>query len=321
MKGAARVCGLAVATLLLAACSTERDQADFFAPEGVDVLVVEAVLIVGQDFPTIRLSRTLAPDVPYTAESAAETGATITIRAPADGQAVGYQDIGIPGLYNPAYYILRVEAETEYELEVITTRGERLTATTRTPAPFAVDSWTLMNSAGTADLRDLRTFAEVGDTSDVYDQPENQLVYAEGLLEARFAAGGAANFAGVGYQLALFSLDLDSDYVIDPPFFEEEDFEDLSRTGSSPALVATDGRARLPWFGIYYEGRYLYKIYTLDLNWYDVVRSTPLAGGGLGFGGNAGDGSDRPIFHVEGGIGLFGSASVDSVGFTILPAP
>ena len=317
-----RACGPVLAALLLAACSTERDQADFFAPGDVDVLVVEAVLIVGQDFPTIRLSRTLAPDVPYTPEGAAETGATITVRAPADGQAVGYEDIGVPGLYVPAWSNrLQVEAGTEYELEVVTTRGERLTAGTRTPAPFAVDSWTLMNSAGTADLRDLRTFAEVGDTASIYDQPENQLVYAEGLLEARFAAGGPVVFAGAGYQLALFSLDLDSDYVIDPPFFEEEDFEDLSRSGSSPVLVATDGRARLPWFGIYYEGRHLYKVYTLDRNWYDLVRSTPLAGGGLGFGGNAGDGSDRPIFHVEGGIGLFGSASVDSVGFTILPAP
>ena len=202
---------------------------------------------------------------------------------------------------------------------MVTAAGERLTATTRTPARFAVDSWVLLDSAGQAVERTLATFAEAGDS--VYVQPENQLVYAEGLLEARWRSGGAANFAGAGYQLALFSLDLDSDYVVEPPFFDEEDFEDLGRMGSSPALVALEGEARLPWFGIYYEGRHLYKVYTLDLNWYDLVRSTPQAGGGLGFGGNAGDGTDRPIFHVEGGIGLFGSASVDSVGFTILPAP
>lgn len=305
---------------LLVACSTEREPGDFFAPGDVDVLVVDAVLIVGQDFPLIRLSRTLAPDVPYTRESAAETGAAITITSPAGGPAVNYEEIGVPGLYAPVWTNQRlVDAETEYELEVVTTRGERLTATTRTPARFAVDTWVLMDSAGQVDERTLATFAEAGDS--VYYRPENQLVYAEGLLEARFAAGGAANFAGVGYQLALFSLDLDSDYVVDPPFFDDEDFEDLGRMGSSPALVALEGEVRLPWFGIYYEGRHLYKVYTLDLNWYDLVRSTPQAGGGLGFGGNAGDGTDRPIFHVDGGIGLFGSASVDSVGFNILPAP
>ncbi len=34
-----------------------------------------------------------------------------------------------------------------------------------------------------------------------------------------------------------------------------------------------------------------------------------------------GSGFDRPIFHVEGGIGLFGSASTDSVGIIVLPRP
>ena len=143
--------------------------------------------------------------------------------------------------------------------------------------------------------------------------------YAEGLLEVRFPSGGAAAFAADGYQLALFSIDLGSDYVIDPPFFEEEDFEDLARMGSSPALLADDGKVRLPWFSIYYQGRHVFKVYTVDLNWYDLVRSTPQTDGGLGFGGNVGETADRPIFRVEGGIGLFGSASVDSVGFFVLP--
>ena len=197
------------------------------------------------------------------------------------------------------------------------TRGEELTARTVTPASFSVDEWVLLDSTGSTELRTLKTFADAGD--DVYSQPENRLSYAEGLLEARFAPGGAGLFAGWGYQLALFSIDPGSDYVIDPPFFEEEDFEDLPRKGSSPILNIDDGRVRLPWFGIYFEGRHNYKVFVTDLNWYDLVRSTPPADGGLGFGGNAGDTQDRPIFHVDGGIGLFGSAAVDSVGFYILP--
>jgi hypothetical protein len=40
-----------------------------------------------------------------------------------------------------------------------------------------------------------------------------------------------------------------------------------------------------------------------------------------GFGGNAGDDFARPKFNVNGGIGLFGSASADSIGFFILPRP
>ena len=149
--------------------------------------------------------------------------------------------------------------------------------------------------------------------------PANQLAYAEGLLEARFASGGAAVFAALGYQLALFSIDPDADYVIDPPFFEDDDFEELPRQGSSPVLVVDSGRVRLPWFGVFFEGRHNYKVYALDQNWYDLVRTTPQTDGGLGFGGNAGDSQDNPLFRVNGGIGLFGSAAADSVGFFILP--
>ena len=74
---------------------------------------------------------------------------------------------------------------------------------------------------------------------------------------------------------------------------------------------------RLPWFAVYYDGRHLVKTYAVDRNWYDLVRTTP-EGGGL-FGGNLGEGQDPPTFHVTGGIGLFGSASVDENGFRINP--
>jgi hypothetical protein len=63
----------------------------------------------------------------------------------------------------------------------------------------------------------------------------------------------------------------------------------------------------------------VWRTYALDRNWYDLVRSDPDEGGS--FGGLAGDEFERPLFHVEGGIGLFGSAAVDSVGFVVLPRP
>jgi len=308
--------------LALAACTPERDQSELFAPQDVDLLVIDAVLLVGQEYPVIRLTRTLAPDVPFNQDSAGEVGAAITIKAMIDsvGMAMPYLDVpGEPGYYQPnsggGFEIL---PETEYRLTVRSSRGENLTARTLTPARFSADEWLLLDPSGTTELRTLQTFADAGDS--VFYRPENQLTYAEGLLEVRFTSGGAAAFAAVGYQLALFSIDLDSDYVIDPPFFEEDDFQDLARMGSSPALIADNGRVRLPWFSIYFQGRHVFKVYTIDLNWYDLVRSTPQTDGGLGFGGNVGETADRPIFRVEGGIGLFGSASVDSVGFFVLPA-
>ena len=75
----------------------------------------------------------------------------------------------------------------------------------------------------------------------------------------------------------------------------------------------------MPWVAVYFQGRYQVKVFAVDTNWYDFIRSDPQsAGGGPGFGGNAGDSFERPIFHVDGGIGLFGSAAVDSIGFRVL---
>jgi hypothetical protein len=109
--------------------------------------------------------------------------------------------------------------------------------------------------------------------------------------------------------------------VIDPDFFEEDDFEDLERENYSPMFLGEDGSVRLPWFAIFFEGRYQIKVWSVDRNWNDLVRSSPALNQGAGFGGNAGDGFERPIFHVEGGFGLFGSAAVDAVGFRVLPSP
>jgi hypothetical protein len=301
----------------VAACTPERDQSELFAPEFLDVLVVDAVLIVDQEYPLIKLSRTLAPDVAFNQENAAETGASISISS-AETTLI-YTDLpGQPGVYYTGSALV-IRPETEYQLTVNTFPGETLTATTTTPASFAVEEWVLLDATGSTVLRRLKTFDDVGDS--VYYQPENQLVYAEGLLEARFTSGGAGVFSALGYQLALFSIDPDSDYVIDPPFFEDEDFEDLPRKGSSPILIVDSGRVSLPWFGVFFQGRYDYKVFAVDQNWYDLVRTTPQTDGGLGFGGNAGDGQDNPLFRVQGGIGLFGSAAVDSVGFYILPNP
>ena len=311
--------GAGFMALLVAGCTPERDPTELFADDGAGQLVVEGVLIVGRPLPTVRLSRTLAPGTPYTWEAAAENLATVVIIA--DGSdAIPYAQYGFgPGVYLPPEYVVTVVAPgSTYDLFVEAASGEFLHAVTTTPQPFQVESWTLLDASGLSELRTLRTFAQAGDL--IYDAVENQLVYAEGLLEARFRGIAAVDLGAAGFQLALFSLDLDSGYVIDPPFFEEGDFEDLDRAGSSPAVNAERGAVRLPWFSIYYEGRHLYKVFAVDRNWFDYIRSIPEANVGFGFGGNAGDNFASPLFHVDGGIGLFGSAAVDSVGFTILRA-
>jgi hypothetical protein len=278
----------------------------------VDIPVVDAVLVVDQPLPRLLLTRTQPPDRPYSIADAAIRDAEVFIVTDA-GDTIPYEPRAASGAYDPLPLPAPiVEPGRSYHLTVITDRGERITASTTTPARLALQEWVLVAGQGNPADRTLRTFTELG--GGVYDAPENQLVYPQGILEGRLAGDEA-----LGYQLALFSLDPGADFVIDPPFFDEDDFDSLERSVSSPVLEATDGAIRLPWFAVYFEGRYLFKIQALDRNAYDLVRSTPQ--GGFGVGGNAGDNFERPIYNVEGGIGLFGAVAVDSVGFRVLPAP
>ncbi len=300
----------------LVACTPERDPATLFAPEGIGVLVVNGVLIVGEPLPLIRLTRTQEPDAPFDDDSGVIL-ADVSIAF--EGPPITYCSLNQSGQYFPFIdAVPLVLPATKYDLVVTTTEGERLTASTTTPEQFDISEWSLTASDGQSQLRTLKSFDDEGDQ--VYFHPDNQLTYGEGLVDARFTGTSAAAHGAFGFQLALFSLDLDSELVVDPPFVDDEDLEALPRLGSSPMLEGSDGLLRLPWFAIYFGGRHLYKVHAVDRNWFDLVRSVPLAGGSFGPGSNIGEGNDPPIFHINGGIGLFGSASVDSTGFFVRPA-
>ena len=271
---------------------------------------------MGDRFPTIRVSRTLDPTRPFDAAAAVEPNADVRI-VQDDGTELFYVESSTEvGVYAPTDVFVRVLPETEYELRVLTANGEVVTASTLTPPEFGNIEWLLLDDTGTEVLGEFARFETVGE--DVFAQ--NQIVYSDGLLEARFARD-LSDPRQVAYQVGLFSLDLDSDFVIDPEFFEEDDFDDLERFISSPMFLAEEGDIRLPWLAIYFAGRYKFNVYSVDQNWFDLVRSIPQEDGGFTVGGNTGENFDRPLFRVQGGIGLFGSAAVDSIGLTVLPRP
>jgi hypothetical protein len=302
---------LVLLVVLVAGCSPDRDEASLFAPGDIDVPVVDALLLVDAPLPDIRLTRTIAPDAEFVFEEAAIVGARVRVIVAGADTVVYAEDSA--GIYLPIDPAPTVQPDTRYDLDVTTDAGERVTATTVTPGRLQIAEWVLLDDAGEAVQRRLRTFAELGDG--VYDAPENQLVYPEGLLEGRLVAPDAP-----GFQLSVASLDLDSELVTDIPFLDDEDIAELDRSGSSPALEIDSDEVGLPWFSILWQGRYVFRVLMLDGNTFDLVRTSPeAASGAFQFGGNAGEGFERPLFRVEGGIGLFGSASIDSIGFTILP--
>ena len=307
MKGMILIAGF----VLMVACSTQRGPGELFGPSEAGVLVVDALLIVGRPLPDLFLHETVAPGKRYTREAAAVSGAAVEVL---QGDLVfSYSaDPDSAGRYLPPAERPAVMPTTEYHL-VVRSDGRELRATTRTPAPFQIREVVLLDEETQEVRRHLKTFQEGSDV--VFTAPENQVTYLDGLLEARFDPIDVS-----GYQAGIFSIDPGSERVLEADFLDEEDYADLEPQGSSPAFVAPDGRLRLPWFVVAFAGRTILRIYALDKNWFDFVRSSPENEGG-NFGNLAGDNFDRPLFRTEGGLGLFGSAAVDSLGFVVLPRP
>ena len=300
--------------LCLAACAAERQPGEFFGSVDADSeWVVDGVLLVDQPLPPIFVRRVLPADQLYRQTAAGVADARVQV-AQGDRVFEYAADEDWPGRYVPPPEAARVEAQTEYRLEV-EVAGKRVQARTTTPDRVRVRETVLVDEETMEVLHPLKTFAEAGDG--VYTAPENQLVYLEDLLEIRLET-----VAVDAYQLGMFAMEPNLKSVDDDilDFFDEDDPETL-RANPSPPLNVSDGIVRMPWLAVLFEGRTLVKVFALDHNWFEYARSSPDLQEQGGLGGLVGENFERPFFEVEGGIGLFGSASVDSVGFFVVPRP
>ncbi len=298
---------------MVAGCSGKRDPSEVLGVSEAGTIVVDAALMVGEPMPEIRLSRTTDPDRPYSVRGSAISGAAVEVRGA--GRIIRYRELpSEPGFYF-ADSFHPVNPETVYELRVVTQEGEVVTAQTLTPPLLEVDRWVLLENDGVTVRKVLKTFEETG--GNPWVDPLNNLIHGDGLFEAQFTRPDVP-----GFQVAIHSLDEDSEFVIDVSFLDEDDLDSFKRKSTSPILESDDGTLRLPWLAIAFKGRYRLQVFAVDENWYDLVRSFPElnGGGGFGFGGNTGDNFEKPFFHIEGGIGLFGSGAMDEVGFTVFSA-
>lgn len=301
-------------------CDTSRDPAELVAPGSGGQLVLDAYLLVNLPIPPVFVRQTLPPNVPFTLEAAAIRGATVLLD---DGTSTFTyaEDPDLPGRYlperpDPESPPPLIERLTRYEIRV-ESDGRTMRAWTFTPDQLDIEEAAIVHDETLEDLRQLRIYDEA--TPDPCAARENAVVYQEGLLEARFAPLDVPS-----YQVAMFPLDPNAEAVIDLQFLDLDDeeiqeFFAEARAGSqSPPLEVEDGNLRLPWFAIVFGGPHKMRLFALDENWFDYVRSNGQTNPGYA-GGLAGDNFERPIFHVEGGIGLLGSASVDSICFNVQP--
>jgi hypothetical protein len=303
-------------TLAIVGCSGARDGRDLLGPGEAGTIVVDARLIVGRSFPRVHLRTTQAVDKPYDVYAADLHNASVWVIGP-NADTVAYFE-NTSGGYDPvdpqdSLGNVRVIApETTYRLLVRADDARIVTAETTTPERFRIRDWVLLNDPELTVRRPLSSRTYYPESVGVW----NRLVYQDGLVEARFDRGSA-----IAFQAALHSEDEDSPLLIDADFLSAEEIASIARDSPSPPFEGADGFLRLPWLAVYFEGRYSVEIYSVDQNWYDVIRSTDFLTLNFGFGHEAGDDFERPVFHINGGIGLFGSASVDDNFFIFEPRP
>ena len=301
---------LSVFSLLLISCAAERDPGSLFGPAEQGTLVVDATLIVDRPMPPIFIRQTIAPNVVYTQNAAAVDTAEVIITQGASEYKYLPDPVSSLGRYLPPVAPPFILPETEYRI-LVRFGGKEARAVTTTPKRFTIDQALMIDVKTLEPVRDLITFRDNPNT--VFTAPVNQVPYLENLIETRFQPINVK-----AYQVGIINLETDSDFVISGDFLDDEDFENFERKSSSPPLEVADGNLRLPWFAIAFAGRHIIQVFAMDDNWFDFARSSPETQN-VGFGNLVGDNFERPIFHIDGGIGLFGSASVDSVGFVILP--
>ncbi len=295
--------------------AADRDPGELFGPGQEELIVVDAILVVDAPLPPVMLRRTAAPGVPYEAAATGLEGASLSIKS-GDALFEYRPDPEVPGRYLPPGDAPPVEPERVYELQVTSGDAPAVRARTRTPAQVRIDELVLLDDDLETELQRLRLFSEIGD--EVYDAGENQLEYPVGVLIARLGDGGETGF----YQFATFNLESSSPYLFATDWIEEGDLEEeedfeLERDNTSPLFRAEESELYVPWEGIYHAGRYKVRLFAVDRNWFDLVRTDNIDS--ERGSGEAGQSFQRPLFHIENGIGLFASASVDSFGFFIRP--
>ncbi|NKB69647.1 MAG: DUF4249 family protein [Candidatus Latescibacteria bacterium] len=286
----------------------ERAAEDLFGPSEDQVVVVDAILLVDAPLPPVDLRRTVAPGLDYAREATALVGAQVAILQ-GENIYVYRPDPSIAGRYLPPVGAPLVAPGTIYELRVSAGEDPPVRATTQTPGRLRIAELVLLDDDLEEELRRLHLFGAGDET--VYEVAENQLEYTVGTLEIRLQEDtGAAS-----YQFGIRNLEEASPLLFSADLLDDEDVEDLERQETSRLLRLEEGALYLPWEGIFYAGRHKVKLFAVDHNWFDLVRTDNIDSERES--GEAGQGFQRPLFNVENGIGLFASAAVDSVGFFV----
>lgn len=262
--------------------------------------VVESYLVANRQLPQVRLSTTVPADEVYDFEEAAVNNAIIEVRLLANGpessveQSFTYSNAE-PGIYQPDQNHAVIPGRT-YQLHIsFPGSNDVITAQTIIPGSFEI-------LGGVAESVVYQSTQQLEITLSESSYPGRQNIFVFNAISFEPDAEDLTPFYSDVFQ--------DSD---DP----EEDITLLSNNSSGIINegnfeVNPDGSVtvKYPWIGIAFYGLNDIVANTLDDNVYDFVRSQQVQLGGSTL--SPGE-IQNVIYHVDGGIGVFGSLASDTV--------
>ncbi len=264
-----------------------------------EIVVVESYLSSGQQLPPIHLSTTLPAEEEYNFSDAALSGGIIQVTLLHENgepeETFEYIESNEEnGVYVPVDTDYRAEARRTYRLDIaFNDRNEVLQATTTIPDQIQIQN----------------------------EIPESVVYQGEEQLELELAVmqqTGAQNvfvFNTIALEASLQAL---------TPFYrsivEDDDDIDISEYIQNSSGLINEGNfdiqpdgtilLKFPWIGVAFYGENLVVTLSVDKNVTELVRSQEVQ-----LGGSTLSPGEIPnlTYNIEGGIGVFGSLSSDTV--------
>lgn len=261
-----------------------------------EYVVVESYMVSDRQLPPVFISRTVPATAEYQFENAALNTAMVQIHllnTTGEFRESSFDySVGDPGVYNTSVNHLVIPGRS-YEIEItFPDRSEVLYARTRIPERFTV--------------------VNLSADSLVY-QSENQ-------LEITLSNSNTTSQQSV---FVFNTLAQDVRYENLTPFYKgfvDDEFITLEQAANSPSGLLNEANfqtnndgsitIRYPWIGVAFFGPNLLVANSLDRNLNDLIRSQEVQ-----LGGSTLPPGEIPnaIYNIEGGIGVFGSISSDTV--------
>ncbi|MDZ7757598.1 DUF4249 family protein [Rhodohalobacter sp.] len=283
----------AITALLLFGCES-YDQDDYR-----EYIVVEGYAIAEQPLPDIRLSTTAPADAEYSFEDNFIRNAIVLVTLLDENgepeEVFEYaESTEEPGIYTALIQSYQVEELRTYKLDIVfNDRDDQISATTTVP-----------------------------DQVDVVNEiPESVVYQSENQLEIVLAEPQQTGDQNI-FVFNTISLEPAIDNLT--PFYlsiieDEEDVDINEYVRNSSGLInegnfdpLPDGNIllRFPWIGVAFYGENLVVTLSVDKNLSDVIRSQDVQ-----LGGSTLSPGEIPnlLYNIEGGIGVFGSLSADTI--------